>query len=240
MRHNPITDIRFFFTTQPMECPYLDGKVERRLVTELSGRDAIDMNDRLSLSGFRRSHTIAYVPVCDPCQACVSVRIPVREFKANRTQRKIISRNDDLIVNERPPVATRDQFELFKAYIDARHGDGDMSMMDYFDYQSLIENTPIRTTMAEFCDADGRLLACCLTDRINGGLSAVYSFFVDGEDRRSLGTYVILWLVERARTLGLDYVYLGYWVEGSSKMAYKRNFQPIEGYMLEGWKRLEG
>lgn len=238
MRHNPITDIRFFFTTHPMECPYLDDQVERRLVTELSGRDAIEMNDRLSLSGFRRSHTIAYAPVCDQCQACVSVRIVGREYKPSRTQRKISSRNDDLLVTECPPIATREQFELFKSYIDTRHGDGDMNLMDYFDYQSLIEDTPVRTNMVEFRDRDGRLLACCLTDRITGGLSAVYSFFIDGEERRSLGTFVILWLIERALTLGLEYVYLGYWVEGSRKMDYKRKFQPIEGYLQDGWKRL--
>ena len=238
MRHSPVTDIRFFFTTQPLGCPYLADKVERRLVTELSGRDAVEMNDRLSLSGFRRSHTVAYIPACDNCNSCVSVRIPVREFKPSKSQRRVENRNNDITVTELPPIATREQFELFKLYIDTRHGEGDMAMMDYYDYVALLEDTPVRTSIAEFRDANNRLLGCCIIDKISGGLSAVYSFYAKDEDRRSLGIYIILWLINQTKDFGLDHAYLGYWVSKSPKMDYKKKFSPLEGYGEGGWVRI--
>ncbi len=238
MRHSPVTDIRFFFTTQPMACPYLDDQIERRLVTELTGRDAIDINDRLSLAGFRRSHTIAYSPVCENCSACVSVRVPVRDFAPRRTHRRVINRNRDLSVKMLDPVATREQFDLFKTYINSRHGDGDMAMMDFYDYQGLVEDTPIRSFIIELRNPEGHLVACCMGDRVKGGLSAVYSFFEPGLSRRSLGTYMVLWLIEQTRNMGLNHLYLGYWVENSPKMAYKSDFAPLEGYATDGWQRL--
>lgn len=230
----------FFFTTTPLPCPYLDGRTERRMVTELMGADAADLNDRLSLAGFRRSHTIAYTPVCDGCQACVSVRVPVKAFTPGRTQRRIANRNADLHAEVRAPVATREQYALFKAYIDTRHGDGDMALMGENDYRALVEETPVRSNLVEFRDHGGRLVAGCLVDKLCDGLSAVYSFFEPDQPNRSLGTYVVLWLIEEARRQNLDYVYLGYWVQGSPKMDYKRNFRPLEGYTPGGWKRLDG
>ncbi|MCW8915621.1 MAG: arginyltransferase [Magnetovibrio sp.] len=238
MRHRPASKTHFFFTTTPLPCPYLEDRVERRMVTELMGPEAAGLNDQLSLAGFRRSHTIAYTPVCDSCSACVSVRIPAHDFKPSRTQKRIINRNSDLVVGERAAIATREQYDLFKKYIDARHADGDMALMGHSDYRALVEETPVRSNLVEFRTPDGQLIAGCLTDRLQDGLSAVYSFFTTEEDKRSLGTYVVLWLVERARELGLQYVYLGYWVQGSPKMDYKRNFRPLEAYTPDGWKRL--
>jgi len=238
MKHDAALKTHFFFTTTPMPCPYLEGRTERRLVTELMGGDATDLNDRLSLAGFRRSHTIAYAPVCDNCAACVSVRVPVRDFVPSRTQRRVYARNLDLAVAERGPVSTREQYALFKAYIDTRHGDGDMALMGEADYRALVEETPTRTSLIEFRDPDGALLAGCLTDRLGDGFSAVYSFFDAEQNTRSLGTFVVLWLIERAKLQGLDYVYLGYWVQGSPKMDYKRRFRPLEGYTPAGWKQL--
>lgn len=238
MRHRPASKTHFFFTTTPLPCPYLDGRVERRMVTELMGPEAVGLNDQLSIAGFRRSHTIAYTPVCDGCSACVSVRIPVNEYAPNKTQRRIANRNQDLVVGERAAIATREQYDLFKRYIDTRHGDGDMAMMGQSDYRALVEETPVKSNLIEFRAPDGQLIAGCLTDRLGDGLSAVYSFFDTSEDKRSLGTYVVLWLVERAKELGLSYVYLGYWVQGSPKMDYKRNFRPLEAYTPDGWQRL--
>lgn len=229
----------FFFTTTPLPCPYLDGRTERRMVTELMGANAADLNDRLSLAGFRRSHTIAYTPVCDGCQACVSVRVPVRRFEAGRTQRRITNRNTDLTAIERAPIATHEQYALFKAYIDTRHGDGDMALMGEGDYRALVEETPVRSSLVEFRDSDGQLVAGCLVDNLFDGLSAVYSFFDPDLNARSLGTYVVLWLIEEAKRRNLDYVYLGYWVQGSPKMDYKRNFRPLEAYTPGGWKALD-
>lgn len=238
MRHDAASKTHFFFTTTPLPCPYLAERVERRMVTELMGMDATKLNDKLSLAGFRRSHTIAYAPVCDGCSACVSVRVPVRDFEPNRTQRRILNRNVDLIAKECAPIATREQFELFQFYIQKRHADGDMALMGHADYRALVEETPVHSNLIEFRTSDGELLAGCLTDKLSDGLSAVYSYFDPDDTRRSLGTYVVLWLIERARELGLDHVYLGYWVQGSRKMDYKRNFRPLEAYTPDGWKRL--
>ena len=113
-----------------------------------------------------------------------------------------------------------------------------MAKMDQFDYQALVEDTPVDTILLEFRDADQRLVAACLTDHVRQGLSAVYSFYALETNLFSLGTFMILWLVQRARLLGLDHVYLGFWIEGCSKMSYKVNFQPLEAYTSEGWQRL--
>jgi len=240
MRHNPRSDIRFFFTTQPLSCPYVDGLIEKRMVTEISGRDAVEMNDRLSLTGFRRSHTVAYIPVCDNCNLCVSVRIPVRNFIHTRSQRKIKNKNTDISVSVNPPTATHEQFLLFQSYIKTRHGEGDMAMMDFYDYQSLIEDTPVRTNVVEFRNPENQLIACCIVDHIKGGISAVYSFYSPELERRSLGTFIILWLVEHTKNLGLNHVYLGYWVSESPKMAYKKKFSPLEGYYEGKWAAIQG
>lgn len=238
MQHDAAQKTHFFFTTTPMPCPYLEGRTERRMVTELMGGDVTDLNDRLSLAGFRRSHTIAYTPVCDGCAACVSVRVPVRDFRASKTQRRIASRNADLIAEECAPLATPEQYALFKQYIETRHGDGDMALMGEADYRALVEETPVRSSLIEFRDVHGTLVAGCLTDRLQDGFSAVYSFFDTAQSARSLGTFMVLWLIERARLQGLDFVYLGFWVQGSTKMDYKRNFRPLQGFTPAGWKCL--
>ena len=129
---------------------------------------------------------------------------------------------------EVPARATAEQFHLFQRYQAVRHGEGDMATMSFYDYRAMVEDTPIDTFMVEFRDPDDTMVGACLTDRLGDGLSAVYSFFVPGLEKRSLGTYTILWLIDRARSLGLPYVYLGYWVPESRKMAYKSRFRPSE------------
>lgn len=238
MRHSPIHGPRFFFATTNLPCPYLEGQVERRVVTELVGRNAVALHDQLSLAGFRRSHGIVYAPACPFCQACMAVRIVVRDFKLSRSQRRVLNRNGDLTVDEVPPVATTEQYQMFDDYQKARHSGGDMAKMDFFEYQSLIEETPVKTFIGEFRDPDQQLMGAVLTDHVQNGLSAVYSFFRPEEEARSLGTQMILWLITQARARGLDYVYLGYWVKGSSKMAYKAKFQPLEMRTPKGWEPL--
>lgn len=230
------TGNRFFFATAPIPCPYLPGRMERRLVAELSGADPALLHDVLSQAGFRRSHRFAYVPVCRDCTACATVRIVCDAFQPSRTQRRVWKRNADLQGAEMRPCATYEQFALFKTYQSARHTGGEMSRMDFFDYQALVEDTPVDTMIAEFRDDDGTLVAACVADRLADGLSAVYSFFDDTAVRRSLGTYMILWLVERARALGLRHVYLGFWVADCTKMSYKAKFQPLEAYTPHGWR----
>lgn len=229
---------QYFYTTAPLPCPYLAGRTERKLVTELAGPEAEPMHDRLSRAGFRRSHNIAYAPVCPGCQACVPVRVGTLAFTHNRAQRKCLSRNAGVEAFEVPARATTEQFALFQRYQGVRHGDGDMAGMGFYDYRAMVEDTPIETMLIEFRDADDTLVAACLADRLSDGLSAVYSFFDPNQSRRSLGTMIVLWLIARARQLGLPYVYLGYWVEASRKMAYKARFQDSEILVGGVWRPL--
>lgn len=229
---------QFFYTTAPLPCPYLAGRTERKVVTELSGTDAEVLHDRLSRAGFRRSHNIAYSPVCPGCQACIPIRIDARAFEPDRTQRRIARANAGVVATEMPPRATAEQFALFNRYQKARHADGDMAAMGFYDYRAMVEDTPISSCVVELRDCADRLLGACLTDRLSDGLSAVYSFYEPGDEKRSIGTYIVLWLVERARELGLPYVYLGYWVPESRKMAYKARFRPSEVLLGGSWRVL--
>jgi arginine-tRNA-protein transferase len=228
----------FFYTTSPLPCPYLAGQTERKVVTELAGIAAESLHDRLSRGGFRRSHNIAYAPVCPSCNACIPIRIRARDFAPNRTQKRVARANSDLLVQEMPPRATAEQYQIFQAYQQARHGDGDMASMSFYDYRAMVEDTPIETTLVEFRLPTGTLVGACLTDRLGDGLSAVYSFFTTDMDERSLGTYAILWLIARTVELGLPNVYLGYWVEESRKMAYKAKFRPSEVLRAGQWMPL--
>ncbi|MDE2335376.1 MAG: arginyltransferase [Rhodospirillales bacterium] len=238
MSFKPPRRPQFFYTTAPLPCPYLPGRTERKVVTEITGPEAEALHDRLSRAGFRRSHNIAYAPVCPACNACVPIRIPVATFHPDRTQRRIARTNQATRGFELPARATAEQFQLFQRYQQQRHGDGDMATMSFYDYRAMVEDTPIESFVVEFRDNDERLLGACLTDRLADGLSAVYSFYDPDEERRSLGTWAILWLVERARALDLPHVYLGYWVPQSPKMAYKARFRPAEILAGGGWRRL--
>ena len=265
MKLKPIQDARFFFATSPLACPYLEGKMERRVVAELVGRDAAALHDALTHAGFRRSHAIVYAPACTGCDACIPVRIVARDFRRSRTQARIWRLGTATHeVEERPPIATREQFALFVRYQQSRHAEGDMARMDFEDYRALIEDTPVDTVMIEVrapggagrpderpgaglaagsfnlgaSAPGGALVAACLADRVGDGLSAVYSFFEPEHDKDSLGTLMILWLVERARAMGKPYVYLGFWIAACRKMSYKSNFRPIEARTNRGWKLL--
>lgn len=229
---------QFFYTTAPLPCPYLPGRTERKVVTELAGADAEGLHDRLSRAGFRRSHNIAYSPVCPGCQACIPIRIDARAFEPDRTQRRVARDNAGITAAEMPPRASAEQFSLFNRYQKVRHADGDMAAMGFYDYRAMVEDTPISSSIVELRDGADRLLGACLTDRLSDGLSAVYSFYDPGEEKRSIGTYIVLWLIARARELGLPYVYLGYWVPESRKMAYKARFRPSEVLMGGSWRVL--
>jgi arginyl-tRNA--protein-N-Asp/Glu arginylyltransferase len=238
MSYTPPRRPQFFYTTAPLPCPYVAGRTERKVVTEISGPDSDVLHDRLSRAGFRRSHNIAYAPVCPGCNACIPIRVPAADFQPDRTLRRIARANVGLEVFELPARATAEQFQLFQRYQQARHRDGDMATMSFYDYRAMVEDTPIETFMAEFRDGGDRLVGACLTDRLGDGLSAVYSFYAPDQERRSLGTYAILWLIDCARRSGLPYVYLGYWVPESHKMAYKARFRPSEILVAGTWRTL--
>ena len=237
MRHSPQSSVRFFFTTAPLPCPYFPDRIERRVVTELLGQDANHLHDVLTHAGFRRSHGIAYVPSCPDCEACISVRIPVDEFKPSKTQRQIFNRNVGLTARAMPAKANEEQFALFAAYQASRHTGGDMEKMNSDDYQALVEETNVDTRVIEFRDGKDHLVACCLIDVLTDGLSALYSFFdTEIATRRSLGTFMILWLINHAKELQLDYVYLGFWIKDCKKMSYKATYSPLEGFTPSGWQ----
>ncbi len=239
--------IRFprFFVTSPAPCPYLPGRSERKVFTELKGSHADQLNEALGRIGFRRSQTVAYRPSCLDCQACVSVRVLASKFRPSGTQKRDLKRNSDLIVSECRPWATDEQFELLARYLGARHPDGGMSAMDELDYADMIEHTPVSTVVTEYREPDaqgrpGRLVGACLTDRQSDGLSMIYSFYdPDHTDRAGLGNFIILDHIRRAAAEALPYVYLGYWVEGSPRMQYKVRYRPLERLTREGWQLME-
>ncbi len=230
---------QFFYGTAPEPCPYLPGRAERKTVTELGGSKPDALLDALSRAGFRRSHGIAYRPACPDCRACVPVRVAVNGFAPRRSQRRIWARNADLQARERPPQATLEQYRLFKPYQLVRHGDGEMARMTFSDYRAMVEETPVDTRIVEFRDPERRLVAVALTDWLSDGLSGVYKYFAVERARSSPGAYMVLWHIARARALGLPYVYLGYWIAASPKMAYKTRFQPIEALVGERWRRFD-
>ncbi len=238
--------VRFprFFVTSPSPCPYLPGKTERKVFTELKGPHAEHLHDALSRIGFRRSQTVAYRPSCVDCRACISVRVAADDFKPSTSQRKALRRNDDLIVTECRPWATPEQFELLQKYLTSRHPGGGMAAMDEVDFADMVEHTSVSSFVIEYREQDaegrpGKLVAACLTDRQGDGLSMIYSFYdPDCEGRSGLGNFVILDHIRRAAEAGLPYVYLGYWVEGSPRMQYKVRYRPLELLGPDGWSRL--
>lgn len=226
-----------FYRSSAAPCPYLPGRIERKLFARLGGTDAAEINSRLSQAGFRRSHDIIYKPACPGCNACVPVRIPVKQFKAAGTLRRLIKRGEALRLHEAVPTPSRQQYELFLDYEASRHADSDMARMSYEDYTAMLVEGQADTVMLELYTPEGQLVGVMLADRLNDGWSAVYSFYSSAPElqRYSLGTLLILKLVEHARALGHDYVYLGYWVNNSRKMAYKSRFQPLEQLGSTGW-----
>jgi arginine-tRNA-protein transferase len=227
-----------FYRTAALPCPYLPGRIERKLVTELAGRHAASFYDELSRAGFRRSHHLAYRPACVACSACVPVRIPVAAFSESKSLRRIRNLNRDLFARAIEADATLEQFRLFQRYQRSRHADSDMAAMTFGDYQAMIEDSPVATKMIELRDAAGALYGAGLYDPLDDGLSAVYSFFDPEHGKRSLGTLLVLALIDEARRKKLAYVYLGYWIEGSAKMSYKSRFRPLEALSPRGWRRM--
>ncbi len=236
-----------FYLTAPSPCPYLPGQTERKVFTHLVGERATGLNDLLSHGGFRRSQTIAYRPACEGCSACVSVRVLVNEFDWTRSFRRIRDLNTDLAGDMRAAIPTSDQYSLFRRYLDTRHADGGMASMSMLDYAMMVEDTHVKTRIVEYrrrgpdTAINGRgagpLLGLALTDVLIDGLSMVYSFYDTDAPSRSLGTWIILDHILRAKAMGLPYLYLGYWISGSRKMDYKARFSPQERLTHSGWQR---
>lgn len=249
-RHRAV-DAPQFLATAAVACPYVPGRAERKLIVELAGRGAAAFFDQLSRAGFRRSHQFAYRPACRLCNACVPVRIAVDRFADTRSTRRVRNLNAGPNAGSNagsnasgggrvaacivPPRASDEQFRLFCTYQHSRHRDSDMATMTRAEYCSMVEDSAVRTALVEFRDPEGALVAVSLIDRLDDGVSAVYSFFDPLQARRSLGTWSILWLVEECRRHRLPYVYLGYWIAESPKMAYKARFPALERLVDGEW-----
>jgi len=237
-----LTEHPQFYLTAPSPCPYLAGRFERKVFTHLVGDRANTLNDLLTQGGFRRSQNIAYRPACEGCRACVSVRVVVDEFVWTRSLKRVWRENRSLERRERAALPSSEQYSVFRAYLDSRHAEGGMADMTVLDYAMMVEDTHVETRLFEYrrpgeARGRGQLVACALSDILSDGLSMVYSFFEPDEESRSLGTFMILDHIERARAMNLPYVYLGYWVAGSDKMSYKTRFQPQEHLGPKGWAR---
>lgn len=229
-----------FFITAPSPCPYLPGRLERKVFTHLIGGDARLLNTNLSHSGFRRSQNIAYRPACDGCSACVSTRVPVQGFNWTRGFRRIMKRNADIAARVVPAKATSDHYSLFRTYIDHRHSDGGMVDMTVLDFAAMVDDTLVDSRLVEYrlptaYAPAGELVASVLIDLLDDGVSLIYSFYDPELTQRSLGSFIILDMIQRTQRMALPYVYLGFWVKGSAKMGYKQRFLPQERLGPDGW-----
>ncbi|HVW56640.1 MAG TPA: arginyltransferase [Rhizobiaceae bacterium] len=246
MTHHPTQSPQFFLTA-PSPCPYVEGQFERKVFTHLVGEKAPELNDLLTQGGFRRSQNIAYRPACENCRSCISVRILANEFTPSRNMKRVMARNADLIGSAHDAEPSTEQYSLFRSYLDARHKRGGMSDMTVLDYAMMVEDSHVETKIIEYRrrgpdsfitgKGQGELIAVALSDVMSDGLSMVYSYFNPEMEDRSLGTFMILDHINRARAAGLPHVYLGYWVSGSRKMAYKIRFRPQEHLGPKGWER---
>ena len=233
-----------FFITAPTPCPYLPGKFERKVFTHLVGADSRGLNTMLSQGGFRRSQNIAYRPACDHCQACTSVRVPVQDFVLSKNFRRVLRKNADLISEVVRARATSEHYSLFRGYIDTRHSEGGMADMSVLDFAAMVDDTVADSRIVEYrfyesCSNAGEMACAVLMDVLGDGISMIYSFYEPSYEARSLGTLMVLDAIARAQRMGLPYVYLGYFVQGSRKMEYKSRFKPQQRLTPDGWQLVE-
>ena len=225
-----------FFITEPMPCPYIDGQMERKLFTHMTGDKANEINNNLTHAGFRRSQTIAYRPACDDCNACRSVRVDVAGFEPSKSFKRILKANADLTAHIKPPQSTREQFDLLRLYLTSRHAEGGMADMSPNDFMAMVEETAIETRLVEYRDAQDRLVACLIRDTMQDGYSLVYSFYDPTLEKRSLGSFIILQQLMAAKEQNKPHLYLGYLIEQCSKMSYKKRFTPLHILSGDGWE----
>lgn len=226
-----------FFSTPPHNCSYLDNLQATTLFADPEATMNNTIYNQLSGYGFRRSGNYIYKPQCLNCQACISVRIPVHQFSMNRQQQRVWKKNQDISVRRVVPTYYQSHYDLYVRYIKQRHADGDMYPPSVAQYLSFLFSDWSDTHLYEFL-LDDKLVAVAVCDVLKNGLSAVYTFYDTAYEQRSLGTYAILWEIDCTQKSGLDFLYLGYWIKDSPKMAYKRHFKPLEALIEQQWQPL--
>lgn len=225
------------FATQPHPCSYLDNQEATTLFVDPEAKVDQELYTQLSQLGFRRSGAHLYRPQCLRCQACISCRIPVSLFKPNRNQRRCWLKNQDISLHLVSSIKTREHYELYAKYIEVRHQNGDMFPPSEEQYNAFLTSEWNLTHYIEL-RCQERLIGVAVCDHLNDGLSAVYTFYDPIEEHRSLGKFAILAQIEKARELGLNYVYLGYWIKECGKMNYKIQYRPVELLINRRWMRL--
>lgn len=225
------------FATQPHPCSYIEGEQATTVFVDPEANIDITLYSQLSLLGFRRSGGHLYRPQCSNCQACMSCRIPVTLFKPNRSQRRCWQKNQDIQISSAERIDTPEHYNLYSRYIESRHQDGDMYPPSEEQYKAFLTSEWGSTRYLEF-RLEGELIGVAVCDHLDDGLSAVYTFYNAELGERSLGKFAILAQIHKAREMGLDYVYLGYWIKQCEKMNYKTNYRPLELLVNRRWLRL--
>lgn len=226
-----------FYLTAPYPCSYIEGLEARSQVAAPAHLIGGEAYGELIRAGFRRSGDYTYRPHCTHCSRCVPVRVDVGAFKPNRTQRRCQKQNQHMQAVFKPLVFNPEHFDLYRRYQKARHPGGGMDQDDSEQYTQFLLASQVDSGLVEFRE-EGELRMVSVVDRVADGLSAVYTFYDPLLVRRSLGSYAVLWQIRQARDFGLPYLYLGYWIEDSRKMAYKSSYQPLEGLVNQAWERL--